>query len=53
VPYKIDKIVLDLSEEKQKIINQIYNHDINYSLLDDEISRFAEEYDLDRDNNIL
>ena len=36
IPYKIDQITLDLSEEKQTILNKIFNKDINISFIDTE-----------------
>lgn len=33
-PYKIDQITLNLTEEKQTILNKIFNHELNFSFLD-------------------
>ena len=35
VPYQIEQFVIDVKEEKQKIINQILNGDLCFSFLDD------------------
>ena len=35
-PYKINQITLDLTDEKQTIIDKIFNHELNFSFLDSE-----------------
>jgi hypothetical protein len=37
IPYKMDQIILDLKEEKEKIINELLQHNINYPSLNTEI----------------
>jgi hypothetical protein len=31
VPYKIDQLIVNLQEEKQNILNQIFENKINYT----------------------
>ncbi len=46
IPYKIDQITLDLSEEKESIINKIFNKDLKISFLDSEFWEILEQIDL-------
>ena len=36
VPYKMDQLIINLEEEKQKIINQIFEKNISFSFLNEE-----------------
>ena len=44
VPYKINQIIIDLKEEKQKIINKIFTNNIKYASLNDNLSELLQEY---------
>ena len=46
IPYKIDQITLDLTEEKETIINKIFNKDLKISFLDSEFWEILEQIDL-------
>ena len=49
-PYKIDKIIINLEEEKQKIMDKIFNHEIEYPYLSDKIlGSLGENYDAEKD----
>ena len=44
IPYKIDQIIIDLQEEKQKIINQFLENDIKYFSLNNNLPELFEKY---------
>lgn len=44
-PYKIDQITLDLSEEKQTILNKIFNRELSFSFLDSDFWEILNEID--------
>jgi hypothetical protein len=44
-PYKIDQLVIDLKDEKQKIIDAIFSKNIIYPILNDKISESIDNYD--------
>lgn len=44
-PYKIDQLIIDLKEEKQKIIDDFFNGNISYPVFNDKISEFVEDND--------
>ena len=52
IPYKMDQIILDLKEEKEKIINELLQHNINYPSLNTEIMEYIEGYDFSEELNI-
>lgn len=53
-PYKIDQLVIDLKDEKENIIDSIFEKNINYPKLNDKFSEFMEEYDFwPSEENIL
>ena len=48
-PYKIDKIMINLEDEKQKIMNKIFNREIEYPYLNDKIlSSIEENHDIEK-----
>ena len=49
VPYRMNQLVINLKNEKQKIINLIFEHNIIYPQLDNKISKFIEEYDFSKE----
>jgi hypothetical protein len=48
----MDQIILDLKEEKEKIINELLQHNINYPSLNTEIMEYIEGYDFSEELNI-
>ena len=46
IPYKIDQITLDLTPEKQTILNKIFNKELRFSFLDSEFWETFNEIDL-------
>jgi hypothetical protein len=45
----MNQLVINLENEKQKIIDQIFEHDIIYPQLDNKILKFIEEYDFSKE----
>ncbi len=43
IPYKIDQLTVDLQEEKQRIIDKIFENKIYYSPLNDKLSELMEK----------
>lgn len=46
IPYKIDQITLDLTTEKQTILNKVFNKELKFSFLDSEFWETLNEIDL-------
>jgi len=50
VPYKIEQLIINLKEEKQKIINKIFDHNIDYPFINNEITKFTENLENSDEN---
>lgn len=54
VPYKIEEFIIELKEEKQKILDQIFEWSLKFSFIDKEFSEtFKELTKLEELNNII
>ena len=53
VPYKIDQLIINLQKEKEEIINQFLENNINYTSSNDNLSQLIKENNKHQENILL